>query len=69
MSLLAMGEAICLDKNAKYGAYCLMSTGLNKIVDFLVVHVSTAGNSSRINKKGLKTLLENVSGSMTDMFK
>ena len=69
MSLLAMGEAICLDKNGKYGAYCWMSTGLNKIVDFLVVHVSTAGNSSRMNKKGLKTLLENVSGSMTDMFK
>ena len=41
-----------------------MSTDLNKIVDFFVVHVSTAGNSSRMEKKGLQTLLEKYSNSM-----
>ena len=38
-----------------------MSTELYKIVDFFVVHVSTAGNSSRMEKKGLQTLLEKYS--------
>ena len=38
--------------SAKYGTYSLMNTDLNKIVDFFVVHVSTAGNSSRMVKKG-----------------
>ena len=41
-----------------------MSTDLNKIVDFFVVHVSTAGNSSRIGKKWLQTLLEKYSNSV-----
>ena len=45
----------------KYGTYSLMSTDLNEIVDFFVVHVSTAGNSSRMGKKGLQTLLEKYS--------
>ena len=43
--------------SAKYGTYSLMSTDLNKIVDFFVVHVTTAGNSSRMEKKGLEILL------------
>ena len=50
--------------SAKYGTYSLMSTDLNKIVDFFVVHVSTAGNSSRMEKKGLQTLLEKNSNSI-----
>ena len=49
---------------AKYGTYSLMSTDLNKIVDFLVIHVSTAGNSSRMEKKRLQTLLEKYSNSI-----
>ena len=43
--------------SAKYGTYSLMSTDLNKIVDFFLVHISMAGNSSRMEKKGLQTLL------------
>ena len=50
--------------SAKYGTYRLMSTDRNKIVDFFVVHVSTAGNSSRMEKKGLQTLLEKYSNSI-----
>ena len=46
--------------SAKYGTYSLMNTDINKIVDFFVVHVSTAGNSSRMEKKGLQTLLERL---------
>ena len=47
--------------SAKYGTHSLMSTDLNKIVDFFVVHVSTVGNSCRMEKKGLQTLLEKYS--------
>ena len=50
--------------SAKYGTYSLMSTDLNKIVEFFVVHVSTAGNSNRMEKKGLQTLLEKYSNSI-----
>ena len=46
--------------STKYGTYSLISTDLNKIVDFFVVRVSTAGNSSRMEKKGFQTLLENI---------
>ena len=41
-----------------------MSTDLNKIVDFFVVHVTTAENSSRMEKKGLQPLLEKYSESI-----
>ena len=41
-----------------------MSIDLNKIVDFFVVQVSTAGNSNRMEKKGLQTLLEKYSNSI-----
>ena len=44
--------------SAKYGTYSLMSTQLNKVVDFFVVHVGTVENSSRMEKEGLKLLLE-----------
>lgn len=44
--------------SAKYGTYSLMHTGSNKVVDFQVVHVLTAGNSSLMEKVGLQTLLE-----------
>jgi hypothetical protein len=46
--------------SAKYGTYSIMSSDLNKVVDFFVVHVSTAGNSSRREKKGLEVLLEKI---------
>ena len=45
--------------SAKYGTYSSMSSDLNKVVYFFVVHISTAGNSSRMEKKGLQTLLKN----------
>ena len=41
-----------------------MSTDLNKIVGFFIAHVSTAGNLSRMEKKGLQTLLEKYSNSI-----
>ena len=44
--------------SAKYGTYTLMSSDSNEILDFHVVHVSTAGNSSQMEKKGLEILLE-----------
>ena len=44
--------------SAKYGTYSLMSTDINKIVYFFVVHVSTAQISSILEKKGLQTLHE-----------
>ena len=50
--------------SAKYGTYSLVGTDLNKIVDFFVGHISTAGNSSRIGKKWLQTLLEKYSNSV-----
>ena len=37
---------------AKYGTYTLMSTDINKIIDFHVVHVAISGNSSRMEKEG-----------------
>ena len=46
--------------SAKYGTYSLMSTDINKTVDFHVVHVGIAGNSSRMEKKGLEILLEKL---------
>ena len=46
--------------SAKHGTYSLMSTDLNKIVEFFVVHVSTAGNSNRMEKKGCKLCLKNI---------
>jgi len=44
--------------SAKYGTYSLMNTELNKVIDFRVVHVKEAGNSSLMEKAGLKLLLE-----------
>ena len=46
--------------NAKYGTYTLMNTSTNEILDFYVVHVSTAGNSSRTEKRGLEILLHKI---------
>ena len=53
-----------LGYSAKYGTYSLMITDLNKIVNIFVVHVSPAGTSSRMEKKGLQTLLEKYSNSI-----
>jgi len=44
--------------SAKYGTYSLMNTETNKVIDFQVVHVLTAGNSNRMEKHGLEILLE-----------
>ena len=46
--------------NAKYGTYTLMDITTNKILDFYVVHVNSAGNSARMEKKGLQVLLEKM---------
>ena len=42
----------------KYGRYTLMELPSNKIVDFQCVHVSQAGNSNNMEKKGIFMLLE-----------
>ena len=44
--------------SAKYGTYSLMNASTNKIVDFQVVHVRTAGNSNLMEKTGLQILLD-----------
>ena len=48
--------------SAKYGTYSLVNTSTNKITDFHVVHVSSAGNSSLMEKTGLKILLDKFNG-------
>jgi len=44
--------------SAKYGTYSLVSTELNRIVDFYIVHVGNVENSGRMEKLGLETLLK-----------
>ena len=44
--------------NAKYGIYILMNAQTNLILDFHIVQVSTVGNSSQMEKEGLKHLME-----------
>ena len=56
--LLGDGRCDSPGYNAKYGTYTLMEAQTNEIVDFYVVHVSIAGNSARMEKEGLVTLLE-----------
>ena len=46
--------------SAKYGTYTIMSSDTNEILDFHVVHVTVAGNSSRMEKKGLEILLDKL---------
>ena len=55
------GRSDSLGYSAKYGTYSLMHAGSNKVIDFQVVHVSTAGNSSLMEKAGLQILLEKFS--------
>ena len=43
--------------SAKYGTYSMMNTSSNKVIDFHVVHVLIAGNSSLMEKTGLQILL------------
>ena len=38
---------------ARYGMYTLMELSSNKLVDFQCVHVSQAGNSNNMEKKGV----------------
>ena len=51
--------------NAKYGTYSLMNTATNEVLDCYVVHVSTAGNSSRMEKLGLSKLLDKMKNRYT----
>ena len=44
--------------NAKYGTYTLMNAQTNLILGFHIVQVSTVGNSSQLEKEGLKHLME-----------
>ena len=45
---------------AKYGTYTLVELSSNKIVDFQCVHISQAGNSNNMEKKGFSVLLEKM---------
>ena len=49
--------------SANYKTYSLMSTDLNKIVDCFYCPCWFSGNSIRIEKKGLQTLLKKYSKS------
>ena len=60
-NLIGDGRCDSPGYSAKYGTYTLMSTDVNKIIDFHVVHVVTAGNSCRMEKKGLQVLLDKMS--------
>ena len=44
--------------NAKYGTYTLMNSKTNQIIDGHVDYVALAGNSVRMEKRGLIILLE-----------
>ena len=44
----------------EYGTYTLMELSSSKIVDFQCVHVSQAGNSNNMEKKGIFMLLEKM---------
>ena len=44
--------------NAKYGTYTLMNEKTNLTLDFHIVQVSTVGNSSKMEKEGLKHLMD-----------
>ncbi|XP_057310004.1 uncharacterized protein LOC130648002 [Hydractinia symbiolongicarpus] len=59
-NLIGDGRSDSPGYSAKYGTYTLMSVDINKIIDFQVVHVRTAGNSSRMEKWGLVTLLNKL---------
>ena len=60
VDLIGDGRSDSPGYNAKYGTYTLMNSATNEIVDCHVVHVSIAGNSSRMEKKGLEILLEKM---------
>ena len=62
-NLNLLGDARCDSPgyNAKYGTYTLIDSCTNKILDFEVIQVSTAGNSSRMEKAGLVKLLNKFS--------
>ena len=55
-----VGDGRCYSPgfNAKYGTYTLMNAQTNLILDFHIVQVSTVGNSSQMEKEGLKQLIE-----------
>ena len=59
-SVNVVGDGYCdfFGFNVKYGTYTLMNVQINLILDFYVVQVSTVGNSSQMEKEGLKQLME-----------
>ena len=61
-NLSLSGDARCDSPgyNAKYSTYSLMDTATNHIVHFFVTHVSRAGNSARMEKSGLISVLGKV---------
>ena len=46
--------------SAKYATYTLMSSDVNRILDFHIIHVGTVENSGRMEKAGLIALLEKL---------
>ena len=60
MNLAGDGRSDSPGYNAKYGTYSIMNISTNEILDFYVVHVSAAGNSARMEKRGLEILLDKV---------
>ena len=58
VNLIGDGRCDSPGYNAKYGTYTLMESDTDEIIDFHVVHVSVAGNSARMEKEGLVTLLD-----------
>ena len=59
-SVNVVGDGYCdfFGFNVKYGTYTLMNVQINLILDFDIVQVSTVGNSSQMEKEGLKQLME-----------
>lgn len=53
LDLVGNGCSTSLGFDAKYGTYTLMNPKTNEIIHCHVDHVAIAGNSIRIEKKGL----------------
>ena len=58
LDILGDGRCDSPGYNAKYGTYTIMNSESGEILDFCVVHVATAGNSSRMELVGLQKVLE-----------
>ena len=60
VNLIGDGRSDSPGYNAKYGTYSMLDSSTNKILNFSVVHVSTVGNSSRMEKEGLLNCLNEL---------